>query len=193
MDIDIDVPTKIKATEVFEGIIPASLNENGKLKKHNVGYYFQSIPVDPVTGYSAISYDTAEKFNFFKIDIIPLKLLDCFTSKQHLREMMHIEPTWELLEERRIVEKLFHIHNSFDVIYKVKPKSILELADCLALIRPNKIKLIDKYVKAKDKSEIRKALYSKEDASDLRKSHAIPYAYLIVAQLNLIEREILES
>lgn len=193
MDIDIDVPTKVKATELFPDVVPASLNENGKLKKHNVGYYFQPIPVDEKTGLSAISYDSAEKFNFFKIDIIPLKLLDSFDSKEHLRELMHEEPTWELLEQRKIVEKLFHIHNSFDVIYRVKPKAVMELADCLALIRPNKIKLIDKYVKAKDKSEIRKALYHKEDASDLRKSHAIPYAYLIIAQLNLIEREILES
>ena len=193
MDIDIDVPTKVKALEIFDDIIPASLNENNKLKKHNVGYYFQPIPTDEITGYAAIPYDSAEKFNFFKIDIIPLKLLDQFASKRELRELMHLEPTWELLEQRKIVEKLFHIHRSFETVYKIKPKSVIELADCLALIRPNKIKLIDKYVKSKDRSEIRKAIYHKEDASDLRKSHAIPYAYLIIAQLNLIEREILKS
>lgn len=192
MDIDIDVPTKVKATDLFDNTIPASLNEKGRLKKHNVGYYFQNIPVDEETGLSAITYDTAEKFNFFKIDIIPLKLLDDFESKDELRELMHTEPTWELFEQRKIVEKLFHIHNSFDVIHKIKPRSIMELADCLALIRPNKIKLINKYIKARDKTEIRKALYHKEDPSDLRKSHALPYAYLIIAQLNLIERELLK-
>lgn len=190
MDIDIDVSSNVDPREIFENITPASLNENGKLKKHNVGYYFQPIPVDPQSGLSAITYKNASNFNYFKIDIISLRLLDSFSSKKELRELMYKEPTWELLEEKKIVEKLFHIHNKFDVINKIKPRSVLELADCLALIRPNKVGLIDKYVKGKNKEGIRKALYSKSDASDLRKSHAIPYAYLIIAQLNLIEKEL---
>ena len=190
MDIDIDVPSKVNPKDLFPDIIPASINENGVLKKHNVGWYFQPIPVDEISGLSAITYQNAENFNYFKIDIITLKLLDSFSSKEELRELMYKEPLWELLEERKIVETLFHIHNQFNVVYKIKPKSVLALADCLALIRPNKTFLIDKYVKARDKNEIRKVLYTKSDASDLRKSHAIPYAYLIVAQLNLLEREL---
>ena len=190
MDIDIDVSSKTQPLEIFPDIIPASLNEAGKLRKHNVGYYFQSIPVDEVSGLSAITYKNAPNFNYFKVDIINLNLLDKFSSKKELRDLMHKEPLWDLLEERKIVEQLFHLHNKFDVVYKVKPRSILELADCLALIRPNKVKLIDKYIRAKDKTEIRKVLYTKQDPSDLRKSHAIPYAYLIIAQLNLIEREL---
>ena len=64
-----------------------------------------------------------------------------------------------------------------------------ELADVLALIRPNKKHLIDKYVK--NKQSVRKELYKKVDASDLRKSHAIPYALLIVLQLHLIKANII--
>ena len=192
MDIDIDVSSKTRPLEIFDHIVPASLNENGVLRKHNVGYYFQPIPIDDETGLSAITYKNAPNFNYFKIDIIPVRLLDSFSSKQELRELMHKEPIWELLEERKVVEQLFHLHDKFDIVYKIKPRNILELADCLALIRPNKVKLIDKYVKSKDKTIIRKELYKKHDPSDLRKSHAIPYAYLIIAQLNLIEREITE-
>ena len=44
---------------------------------------------------------------------------------------------------------------------------------------------IPKYVQ--DKIATRKELYVKVDASDLRKSHAIPYALIIVLQLHLIE------
>jgi len=190
MDIDIDVSSDVSPEQLFPNVISASINEGGKLKKHNVGYYFQNIPFDEQSGLAAITYKNASNFNFFKIDIITVSLLDSFESKEQLRELMHCEPYWELLEERKIVEKLFHIHKSFDTIYNIKPRSVLELADCLALIRPNKIKLIDKYIRAKNKDSIREVLYKKEHPSDLRKSHAIPYAYLIIAQLNLIEREL---
>jgi hypothetical protein len=192
MDIDIDVQSKLDPKSIFEKIIPASIVENGKLKKHNVGVYFQTIPQDKQTGLSAITYKTAPEYDFFKIDIIHLRLLDYFENKEELREMMYKSPDWDMLMDERIVSNLFHLSNSFDVVKKIKPKSIEQLADCLALIRPNKIKLIDKYIKQKDKTAIRKALYQKDGPSDLRKSHAIPYAYLIIAQLNMIREGIYE-
>lgn len=187
MDIDIDVQSKVNPLELFPEATPASINENGVLKKHNVGVYFQPIPVDDFTDLSAITYKKGLDLNFFKIDIIHLRLLDKFESKEHLRKLMHIEPDWDMLQNEEIVKDLFHLSKSADALKKIKPTSILELADCLALIRPNKARLIDKYVKQKDKTAIRKLLYQKDEPSDLRKSHAIPYAYLIVAQLNLIK------
>jgi len=190
MDIDIDVNPDIDPTKVFTGITPASMNEGGVLKRHNVGYYFQHIPTDEKTGLSAITYKNAENFNFFKIDIIHVNLLKEFKSKEQLRDLMHREPCWELFLERKIVEQLFHIHKSFDTVYKVKPTSIIELADCLALIRPNKVKLLPKYLRSKNKEELRGVLFDKQSPSDLRKSHAIPYAYLIIAQLNLLEEKL---
>jgi hypothetical protein len=71
----------------------------------------------------------------------------------------------------------------------MKPQSVSDLADCLAIIRPNKVKLADKYLK--NKRAVIKELYTKRDPSDLRKSHAIPYALLIVLQLHLIKADIL--
>jgi hypothetical protein len=159
--------------------------EHGELKKHNVGVYFQNIPKDEKTGLAAIPYKKAHDFGYFKIDMIHLKLLEQFESKEQLREYMYREPDWGLLEYEIVVKQLFHLSKSFDVVEKVKPASVLELADCLALIRPGKRKLINSYVK--DKDAVRNELYKKEKASELRKSHALPYAYLIIAQLNLIE------
>ena len=187
MDIDIDLSSSVDPLEIFDCITPAAMNENGVLKKHNVGYYFQKIPKDEKTGLSAITYKKALDLNFFKIDLIHLKLLDKFSSKEKLRYYMNKEPNWDLFLHEDTVSKLFHLSKSFGVVSKVKPRSVLELADCLALIRPNKVTLVDKYIKCKDKVTIRKALYQKDDPSDLRKSHAIPYAYLIIAQLNLME------
>lgn len=186
MDIDVDIHPDVNPEELFN-VIPASMVENGILKKHNVGYYFQNIPVHEDTGLSAITYKNSENFDFFKIDMIHVNLLKEFDSKEHLRRLMFKEPEWNLLLEREIVEQLFHIHKSFPVVYEIKPTSVLELADCLAIIRPNKIRLLDSYIRSKDRDIIRAELYNKTAPSDLRKSHAIPYAYLIIAQLNLLE------
>lgn len=186
MDIDIDVKTDVDPDEVFgDRITHASIVENGELKKHNVGVYFQNIPIDKRTGLSAIPYKKAQNFGFFKIDIIHLKLLNEFESKTQLREYMYREPDWGLLEYEEVVEKLFHLSKSFHIVNKVKPTTVQELADCLALIRPGKTKLINSYIKHKE--AMRDELYKKEKSSDLRRSHALPYAYLIIAQLNLIQ------
>jgi len=185
MDIDIDFKTNFDPKEVFPQIVNASMVENGELKKHPVGVYFQNVPVDGITGLSAIPYKEAEDIGYLKIDMLHLNMLDIFDSKDEIKHLLKKEPKWKLLDDESIVSKLFHIGKHFDVIKKTNPTSVQELADVLALIRPNKIKLIDKYVK--DRESTRKILYKKESASDLRKSHAIPYALLIVLQLHLIE------
>jgi len=188
MDIDIDVPTKTNPIEIFPESIRASMVEDGELKKHPVGVYFQRIPVDEKTGLSAIPYKISSSFGYFKIDIIHLKLLDMFESRDQLKRYMYTEPDWSMLQDKSIVSQLFHLSNSYDVVSLVAPKSVLELADCLALIRPGKTKLINSYIK--DKKATRVELYRKEKPSDLRKSHALPYAYLVIAQLNLIKEKL---
>lgn len=187
MDIDIDVKSDFVPDDLFTKITHASIVENGVLKKHNVGIYFQNIPVDAKTNLAAIPYKRALDFGFFKVDMIHLKLLDSFESKEQLREYMYREPEWELLEHEKVVEQLFHLSKSFHIVKAVKPTNVLELADCLALIRPGKQKLLNSYIK--DRTSIRQELYKKNKVSDLRKSHALPYAYLIIAQLNLIEEQ----
>jgi len=189
MDIDIDLKTDFEPKEIFKEAVLASMVEGTELKKHPVGVYFQTIPTDPVTGLSAIPYDKAEDFGFFKIDFLHLNVLDIFENKQEIRTLLKKEPDWTLLERREVVEKLFHLSKHFDIVDKVKPTTVEELADVLALIRPGKTKLIHKY--KTNKKEVRKELYIKRQNSDLRKAHAIPYALLIVLQLHLIKAGIL--
>lgn len=192
MDIDIDISSKIKIDKLFN-LTHASMIEGDELKKHLVGVYFQYIPKDPSTKLSAIPYKEAEKYSYYKFDFLNVNLIEkfqeIFSSKTEMKCIMNKTPNWKLFENKEIVEQLFHLSNHFDVVYAVKPKSILEIADILAIIRPGKKILLDKYLR--NKKEIRKELFTKRAKSDLRKSHAIPYALLIVIQLNLIEAGIL--
>jgi len=183
MDIDIDIkPDGNLNTKLFG--VRASSVENKELKPHLVGWYFQNMPVDSMTGLAAIPYDKAEEFLFKKIDILNLNLLKTFNSRDELKAVLHLSPNWNLLLDETIVNRLFHIKNHYDIIKKCNPKSIEDLADVLALIRPGKKDLLDKYLK--DKNSIRPILYQKLIDSDLRKSHAIAYAMNIVLQMNLI-------
>ncbi len=184
MDIDIDISKNVSITNIFNTVI-ASTIEDGVIKKHLVGHYFQNIPKDEQTGLAAIPYKDAEKFGYTKIDFLHLTLLDIFSGREELEALLAKEPNWKLLENEDIVKELFHISKHFGVVEKVKPKSVEDLADILALIRPNKVHLLDKYLQ--NKESVRKVLYHKIDASDLRKSHAIAYALNIKLQLNYIE------
>lgn len=185
MDIDIDIRKDTKIFELFKNLVPASRVENNELKSHAAGAYFQNMARDPTNNLAAIPYKEAEELGYFKIDFLHVNALDDFTSNQELRELAEKEPNWTLLEHKYIVSKLFHIADHFDVVYLVKPTSLLEISDILALIRPNKRKLLDKYLE--NKQAMRKELYTRRDKTDMRKSHTIPYAQIIVAQLNLIE------
>ena len=188
MDIDIDVADNKEARKIL-GAIRASIIENSELKPHVVGTYFQNIPVDSFTGVAAIPYMEAEKLGFYKIDILNLSFLENFSNKKQMRVLLKRAPKWEMLQRDEVITKLFHLSKHADTLKLVKPTNVEELADVLALIRPNKKHLISKY--AENKKLVREQLYTKVDASDLRKSHAIPYALIIVLQLHLIEAGIL--
>lgn len=175
-------------TSLFSETTKASIIENGVLKPHLVGLYFQKIPKDDFTGLAAIPYNKALENGFFKIDMLNLSILNNFDKKSEIKTLLKKEPDWSLLCRKDIVEKLFHLSKHYDVLIKLKPTSVLELADALAIIRPNKIKLINKYLI--NKKETRVELYKKVDPSDLRKSHAIPYALLIILQLHLLKENI---
>ena len=90
------------------------------------------------------------------------------------------------------VEKLFHLKKHYNMIQQINPKSIEEIADCLALIRPSKRYLIPKYARANHqlRKNMQKELYSKPSSGEIwfKRSHAIAYAHLIVIQLHLITK-----
>lgn len=184
MDIDIDIKPKTPINN-FLPIIRASMLEKNDIKPHPVGYYLQNIPQDKITNLAAIPYDKAEDFGYIKIDILNLHLLEVFESREEIKAICQMQPDWSLLQKEDIVKKLFHIKNHFHVVSKCHPKSVDDLADVLAIIRPNKIQLLDKYLK--DKKTIRPILYHKHADSDLRKSHAYAYALNIIIQMNLLK------
>lgn len=187
MDIDIDVTKNFKPEQIFK-IVRASNIVDNELKPHASGVYFQNMQKDPITNLAAIPYDESEEFGYTKFDFLHLDMLSVFKSKEQMRELLEKEPNWKLLEDRNFVEnnKLFQLAKQFNVLYKVKPKSIVELADVLMLIRSNKIVLIDKYIR--NKKAVRPELYTRRVAKDLRRSHAVAYALLVVLHMHALEQ-----
>lgn len=190
MDIDIDLPSTFDPTKHFDCVTVASRVDKGKLVKHNCGVYFQDAPKDPVTGLCAIPFKQAEQVGLMKIDFLHLHVMDYFENKRELRALLKIPPKWGMLLKSEVVEKLFQLSNHGDLLRKVQPKSILELADCIALIRPAKIHLVDKYLS--DPQATRAELYRKEvKGYAYKKGHAIAYAMNVVLQMHLISAGIL--
>lgn len=191
MDIDLDLKTDFDPLEIFPEAVRASRVEKEQLVKHNVGVYFQNIPIDSMTGLAAIPYEQAEEVGYFKVDFLHLSLLDVFETKHEIRELLKREPDWSLLMRPDIVPKLFQIHKQYELISRLVPKSVEDLADCIALMRPGKRHLVDAYLK--EKQLIRTELYRKPDDGKyyFKKGHAISYALNIVLQLHLIKGGIL--
>lgn len=189
MDIDIDTPTSFDPNAVFGKAIRASQVNNEKIQKHPAGVYFQTIPTDPVTALSAIPYNRAEDYGFFKVDFLHLSLLDYFDNKKQLRKLMNTEPDWSLLADEAVTSQLFQLRNSHDLLQFIKPTSVEEVADCIALIRPAKIHLQDNYVLNKERT--RKELYQMPlPTGCFKRAHAIAYAFNVVVQLHLLKNGI---
>lgn len=181
-DIDIDFPDRNKALDKFKHVV-AAIGENGSFKKHNTGIYCTSIPHNPITGLSTIDYKEAEDRGYFKIDFLNVSVYEGVRDRAHLKQLMETEPLWDLLEQDDFTNLLFHINGHGYLMRQMKPRSIEELAMCLALIRPAKKQLI-----GKTWTEIGATIWEKPENGDyyFKKAHAIAYAHVIVVQMNLI-------
>jgi hypothetical protein len=182
MDIDIDFLDRSKALALFKHI-PASRLENGKLTRHNTGVYFHAMPVDPEKNISAIPYDKTDNLNIFKIDLLNVSIYKGVQNEQHLTELMNKQPLWDLLEQDEFSNLLFHVNGHGEILRKMKPKSVEELAAVLAMIRPAKRHLV-----GKNWSIVNAEVWLKPDGNEyyFKKSHAHSYAMAIVVQMNLI-------
>ena len=187
MDIDIDCTSSFDPTKIFPGAVKASQYKDGKLTPHPCGVYFQGVPTDPLTGLAAVPYEQAEDLGCFKIDFLHLHVYDHFTSREEIKELLKHDPDWSMLSIPSVVAQLFQVSKHYDLISQVKPRSILEVADCLALIRPQKRFMMKKYLE--NPKKIRAELYKHEagDGYAFKKAHAIAYAMVIVLQLHLIK------
>lgn len=181
-DIDIDFADRTKALEVFK-TVTAAIGENGTFKKHNTGIYCTSIPYNPITGLSTIDYKEAEDRGYFKLDFLNVSVYDGVRDRKHLLKLMETEPLWDLLEQDDFSNLLFHINGHGSILRQMKPKSILQLAAVLAMIRPAK-----RYLIGKDWNTVMTEVWTKPENEEyyFKKAHAVAYAHVIVVQMNLI-------
>lgn len=190
MDIDLDTPTNFKPLEIFPEWTKASMVRDGLLKPHPCGVHPVTIPADPMSGVSAIPYKDAEALDFFKLDFLHLNVYNYFESREQIEELLKIDPPWELLRSPSVCKQLFqNLGKHFDIVQDVSPKSIQEMGDVLALIRPAKRFLLKTYLDKGSREYARKKLYERSENDEgyqFKKSHAIAYALVIVLQLHLI-------
>ena len=95
-DVDIDCANRDRVLKHMRHI-PASVENSGKLSKHNTGVYFQNIPIDPLSGYAEIDHKTAESKGYLKIDFLNNYIYKDVKDIAHLDSLVEKEPMWELL------------------------------------------------------------------------------------------------
>ena len=184
-DVDIDFYDREHALNLFKNI-PASIIKDDVIEKHKTGVYFHNTPMDPITGYSSLDYKKAEERGYFKIDCLNVSIYKDIKSETELVELMIQEPDWNMLKDKTIVDQLFHINGHYDIVSKLEPKTIEQLAAVLAIIRPAKRGLM-----YKDWQNILQEVWvrPKDGSYFFKKSHAVAYAQAIVVQMNILSRQ----
>ena len=183
-DVDIDFYDRDNTLKLFKHT-PASILKEGKCEKHKTGVYFHAVPEHPVTGHASLDYKKAEDRGYCKIDCLNVNIYKEVKSEQELVELMIKVPDWDMLKDLKIVETLFHLNGHYNIVNKLQPKTIEQLAAVLAIIRPAKRQLM-----YKDWEDIMKQVWVKptDGSYFFKKSHAVAYAQAIVVQMNLIQK-----
>ena len=184
-DVDIDFYDRDGVLKLFKHT-PATIIKEGKVEKHKTGVYFHAVPENPVSEHSSIDYKKAEDRGYFKIDLLNVNIYKDIKSEQELVELMIQEPDWTMLNDPKIVEGLFHLNGHFNIVSKLQPKTIEQLAAVLAIIRPAKRHLMEKsWPEIMDEVWIRPT----DGSYFFKKSHAVAYAHAIVVQMNLVAKD----
>ena len=184
-DVDIDFFDRDGTLKLFKHA-PASIIKDGKIEKHKTGVYFHAVPTHPITGHSTLDYKKAEDRGYFKIDCLNVNIYKNIKSEQELVELMIEEPDWNMLKDPKIVENLFHLNSHFNIVSKLEPKNIEQLAAVLAIIRPAK-----RHLMYKEWKDILTDVWVKptDGSYFFKKSHAVAYAHAIVVQMNLVKKD----
>ena len=177
-DIDIDVADREKLLSQINHV--KALSADNKTP-HVCGIYIQEIPLNPKTGTASMNFETANDFGYFKIDILNNSIYEKVVNEHHLEKLM-AEPDWGRLLKKKGRGHLPHIHNHYDIVERMKPSSVQELAMVIAMIRPAKRHLV-----GKNWNIIKKHIWTKPANGDyyFKKSHSTAYAVSIVVQMNL--------
>jgi hypothetical protein len=179
MDVDIDFADRNDILNVIKHI-PASLVDG---RMHKTGIYCQEIPINPLTGNSAIDYKQAGDRGYFKIDLLNVNFYKDVRDENHLIELMNTEPLWDLLKQSEFVDLLFQLSGHADILKKNCPTSVEQLAAVLAMIRPAKIHLV-----GQDWNTILNEVWIKPTNGEYywKKSHAFSYAIAVIIHMNLL-------
>ena len=189
-DVDIDFADSQTALETLQHIPAMLVDKFGQRKRHQSGVYFQNIPVNPLNGLAAFTYEEADSLGYFKVDFLNQSVYEDVRDEAHLDELLNTEPEWDLLLVPEIVSKLVHVRNHLDILQIIQPRSIADVALVLALIRPGKRHLLNK-----PRQEIEREIWNIADgeAYSFKRSHAVSYAALVVVHLNLICEQLLSE
>ena len=128
-DIDIDFADRDIILSQLEHRV-AKLNTG---KKHNTGVYANEIPHNPIDNLATVEHKTADARGYFKLDFLNVSIYKDVRDEAHLTELMNTHPMWELLEHQDFSDKVFHLNGHNDLLKKLKPTSVKELAATLAL------------------------------------------------------------
>lgn len=181
-DIDIDFADRQKILDILPHIQATIWDDKG-IKPHNTGVYFTDIPTIPGTDQSSFDHKVAEQLGYFKLDFLNVNIYSLVRSRQHLEELINTEPPWHMLDEKEFVDQLFHLNGHYDVVSKLKPQTIEQIACCLAIIRPAKKHLLNS-----SWSDIYQNVWTKptDDTYYFKKAHAMSYAMAVIVHMNLL-------
>lgn len=179
-DIDIDVPNRDAVLQLIQHV-PARLS-NGR--RHNSGIYVTEIPCDPVNDCAALDHETAEQRGYFKIDLLNMSVYQLIQDPEHYEKVLAQEPTWSRLwSDPSWASQLVHIGNYTDLLYSMRPDSIVRMAAFISIIRPGKT-----HLQNKPWDKVFASVWDGDDSRGytFKKSHAISYAALVALHMNLL-------
>jgi len=182
-DIDIDMPNRDALLKLIRHV-PARLEVNGKIRKHNSGIYVTEIPTDPVHDCAALDYESAEKRGYFKIDLLNMSVYNLIQSPEHYEQMLNTTPPWSRLwTDGPWASQLVHVGNYTDLLKIMKPDSIPRMAAFISIIRPGKA-----HLQTRPWTEVFASVWDGDESRGytFKKSHAVSYAALVALHMNLL-------
>jgi DNA polymerase III alpha subunit len=179
MDIDIDLANRQDILKLLKHV-PARSGD----RKHNTGVYFHRVPTDPFKNICTIDHKDGEEHRYFKIDLLNVNIYKEVRDENHLSKLINTEPLWELLEHAEFCSQIFHLSGNEELVKKLAPKNLEQLAITLALIRPSKRYL----TKDIDWDRIHKEIWLKPNDGSyyFKKAHSFSYAMAVIVHMNLM-------
>lgn len=204
-DVDLDVVDRDRVMSILSDAVPASqLSADGKrLVRHNTGVYFQNIPTDPLNGLATFPYEIAEDLGYYKVDFIPYHAYEGVRDEAHLRQLLEMAESerfpWKWFEQSRFFTnpnhslRVTHLGNHYELTLRYPPRSVLDVAALIALIRPRKSYLI-----GRPWAEICDLIWQKlpeEENGEARnyffkKSHAVAFALVILVHMQMLDGKV---